>query len=55
MRFMSLVMILFSCFATSSIGGETTWILGGEATKKLVDNQRGKTPLSKLAMAMMPG
>jgi hypothetical protein len=55
MRFMSLVMILFSCFASSSTGDEATWIPGGEATRKLVDNRRGKTPLSKLAKAMKPG
>jgi len=36
-------------------GGETNWFPGGEATRKAVEARRGKTPLSKLAIAMKPG
>ena len=42
------------CFTVASRGGELR-LPGGEATRMAVEERRGKTPLSKLAVEMKPG
>lgn len=51
----SFPLIITLCFASTTVGGEPTWLPGGKATSDAVAFRRNKTALSKLAAKMKPG